>query len=156
MKKILSKKPSNLEGRYVFSISIPTKVFTKLPDSTKKFKINLYCNNNLPTTEDFTIINNLPSRIEKLSISLHSDIIINNLNFPNNLIELELSTCKFNLDYLPEGLKILILNYRIYKSDNLREYETYTLDDFSNLPRSLEKIIINNKEYNGIQDLYKI
>lgn len=100
------------------------------------------------TIEDYVFLNqsildNLPSGLKVFEISHYNKISINNL--PSQLTNLILYCPILNLDYLPESLKILIL----YLHNNYN----YTLDNLCNLPKSLEKIIIEDKEYNSVEDI---
>lgn len=87
---------------------------------------------------DSTIINNLPIKLKKLIIITLTQVEIKNL--PNNLNELCLFGIgnKFNLDYLPESLKIFKMLYG-------EKTTHYYKNDFVNLPRNLKIIIISTK-----------
>lgn len=61
------------------------------------------------------------------------------------MIELYLSSIKFNLDYLANNLKILNIDYD--------EKIIYTKDDLNNLPIGLEKIIRNKITLTSLENL---
>lgn len=77
------------------------------------------------TSTNVITLNNLPLNLTKLEINSKISYAINNLN------QLKFSGIKFNLEYLPEKLKILILQC----DDNI-----YNLEDLANLLISLELI----------------
>lgn len=89
---------------------------------------------------------NFPSNLKKLSIISSQPIDITNL--PNKLIVLDLSLCeekkKFNLNFLPESLKILKLGDKLI----------YKRKDLENLPIGLNEIYIGNLFFNSIQKIY--
>lgn len=85
----------------------------------------------------------LPSNLKKLLIVSQFYIRLDNLPINLNILILK---CKTDLDKLPENLKILDL--RIIPPNN-----NYTLEELVNLPRNLEKISIDNLNYNSIHEL---
>ena len=91
----------------------------------------------------------LPSVLEKIIII--SIVPFDLSNLPNQLLFLDLTlstgVIKFNFDYLPESLKILKLSY----TDN----STYDLNDFQNLPSSLNEIYIGDMFFCSIEDVIK-
>lgn len=91
----------------------------------------------------------LPSVLEKIIII--SIVPFDLTNLPNQLVFLDLllstGLIKFNFDYLPESLKILKLSY----TDNC----IYDLNDFQNLPSSLNEIYIGNMFFCSIEDVMK-
>lgn len=119
--------------------------------------IDLYINR-FDITLDINEIEKIPQNINELvigSYSLNPNYTFDINKFPIGSVELQLLKSKFNLDYLPDGLKILVL-------DNL-EGNKYTLDDFCNLPISLEEITIHetrcisgldDRRFNSIEELF--
>lgn len=97
---------------------------------------------------------NLPTNLIQLKII--SKYSFNLSNLPTQLILLDLSesSCKFNLDYLPDSVQILYLpTLPMFKK--IFKY-IYELKDLINLPSSLNKIYIGknrNIVYNSAKEL---
>lgn len=89
------------------------------------------------TSSNVITLDNLPLNLNKLVIRSHIPIIINNL--PHNLNQLTLSNSKFNLEYLPEKLKILNLE---------------NIEDLANLLVGLEKIRIGVSKFYSVKELF--
>lgn len=96
-------------------------------------------------TSDLLILNNLSNKLEIQTIFSKKNIKINLDDLPINLNTLILYGNEFNLDNLPENLKILeIMTYFNHK---------FPLEHLHNLPNGLEEIKINNNIYNSVEDL---
>ena len=93
---------------------------------------------------------NLPEKLSHLKIT--SSIPFDLSNLPTNLISLDISNsgCKFNLDYLPDSLKILYL-------PSFFLHVTYVdwLKYLTNLPLSLIEIKCGYIVYNSVGELIK-
>ena len=95
-------------------------------------------------------VNNLPKNLLQLKI-IAPNTIYDLSNLPISIIILDISECiKANLDYLPEGLKIL------YLPEHSKNYDyVYNLSDLSNLPISLIEIHIGSMIFSSIGELLK-
>lgn len=118
------------------------KEFEKInyPKNTSHIKI-IIDNLNYPNLSQNPIINlnNLPESL--LELIIISPVSFNLNNLPNKLIKLDLSCsiCKFNLDWLPSSIQILQLS-------GLPKNK-YTIEELSNLPSSIEQIIVGKYCY---------
>lgn len=139
-----------ISGEYINNFNIlhkklffkfPSDDLIKFPDNTLKFILE----NNINCFPQF--MNNLPKKIKSLRI--WSIVSGDFSNLPTELIELDINQYKCNLDYLPEGLKIL----KIYQTDGTICNSHYISDDFGNLPIGLEYICINNKIFKSTKEL---
>lgn len=117
-----------------------------------KFTEQIHIYNSIET-ENAINLGILPQELKKLIIISSDPFDLTNL--PNQLVFLDLSGCtgwkKFNLDYLPESLKILKLAY----TDDLGGQTIYGIKDFQNLPSSLNEIFIGNMFFNSFEELIK-
>lgn len=120
----------------------------RLPNNVLDLGIN-YKFSDTNTGNDFInldILNYIPATLKRLFLSSNgknNTIYINNLP---NIIYIQLKDIKFNFDYLPENIKVLEIIFKNMKP-------SYILDDFENLPNSLEKIIIGEKKYYSVKEL---
>ncbi len=98
---------------------------------------------------------NLPKKLSDLRII--SSIPIDLSNLPTNLFLLDISEsdCKFNLDYLPDSIKVLYLPSFTQIVDNSKYKYPYTLGDLSNLPSSLTRIKTGDLDYSSVNKLIK-
>lgn len=97
---------------------------------------------------------NLPKNIHQLKICSSSTTLFDLSNLPTSLILLDISGCesKLNLDYLPNGLKVLYLPNFLFPKNNY----SYNLSDLLNLPSSLIEINIGRVYcVNSVDDLIK-
>lgn len=134
---------------------VPNSIMENLtfPPNTENIEIIEYC---AFDTEISTIkLFNLPENLLQLKIS-SSNILFDLSNIPSKLFLLDISGCanKLNLDYLPEGLKILYLPDLPYIKQNDFNY-SYNLSDLSNLPNSLIEIIAGYLNFKSTKDLMK-
>lgn len=111
-------------------------------------EINIFCTYNF---DKIINLNMLPSELEKLIII--SSILFDLTNLPNKLKQLDLSGCnrwkKFNLDYLPESLKLL----KLASTDEMSGYSIYEIKDLENLPIGLNEIFIGNMFFKSVEDI---
>jgi hypothetical protein len=98
---------------------------------------------------------NLPDNLSQLKIS-SSGILFDLSNLPTSLFLLNISECipKLNLDYLPNGLKILYLPGLYITIKSYFNY-SYNLSELSNLPSSLIQINLGHVDFKSINDLMK-
>lgn len=120
----------------------------KYPEFTDELQIF-----SLHNSTKILTLNNLPQELKKLLIITSEPFDITNL--PNKLIVLDLSRClcvkRFNLDFLPESLKILKLTY---KDDEHNDgCNVYDKKNFDNLPIGLEEIYINDMFFSSTSEL---
>lgn len=137
----LNPKSNNIN---ILSFDVNCEEFIGFPKNT--YEISYICYICYITFEN--ILNNLPANLIKLYIK-GVDFSSNNINLnnlPSNLMYLRIEGTKINLNlnYLPESLKILDI-------DDI--YNKLTLEDICNLPKSLEEIFINGKNYNSVNEL---
>lgn len=96
---------------------------------------------------------NLPENLTQLKIISVYPLDLSNLPTQILLLDIADSPCKFNLDYLPEGVKIIYLP-QIVNTTQKEFYYFYKLSDLSNLPSSLIEInFSNNIVYKSTNEL---
>jgi len=133
--------PQNVHRIIIMVDSLSSKIFLSNTNCFKLF--------NLPEQlEELKIISSIPFDLSKLPTKIFLLDILN-------------SKCKFNLDYLPDSIKIIYLSellnfFDMTQEDN--EYQ-YKLSDLINLPSSLIEINIGhpckNIVYSSVQKLIK-
>lgn len=100
---------------------------------------------------------NLPECLEQLKIISSIPFDLSNLPTGLFLLDISESKCKFNLDYLPNSLKVLYLPELPLIQSNKYQY-IYKLTNLSNLPSSLIEINIGtnrNIVWTSIEELIK-
>lgn len=100
-------------------------------------------------------LNNLPEKLTKLKIISDGSFDLSNLPSQLTLLDLSETTCAFDLNYLPNSIKILHLP-NLFISNSFSLDFAYELNDFMNLPSSLNEIHFGkNKDFvfNTTKDL---
>lgn len=140
--------------KFTLFVNIDLNFLEKIvyPKSTKE--INIF---KVFDTNKIINLGQLPPELKKLIII--SSVPFDLTNLPNQLEILDLSGCtgwkKFNLDYLPESLKLLKLPY----TDEMGGKTIYEVKDLQNLPITLNEIYIGNMFFNSVEDVlqkYKV
>lgn len=111
----------------------------------------------------FNLLKNLPENLYQLKINTSIPFDISNLPTKLFLLDITNSYYKFDINYLPNSIKILYLpSINLYKIKSQNSEYIYKLDDFMNLPTSINEInfgevcIISNKKIiDKIYDLLK-
>ena len=127
--------PSNVNMMFIMIDTIISKSFLQMFNNIKLY--------------------NLPEQLEELKITSHIPFDLSNLPTKMFLLDISASECKFNLDYLPESIKILYLPDLPVIIQYNYKYQ-YELSDLLNLPSSLIEINIGtnrNLVYTSVKKL---
>jgi len=119
--------------------------------------IDTFCSKSFLLTCNNIKLFNLPEQLVQLQIISLIPFDLSNLPTKIFLLDISKSDCNFNLNYLPDSIKVLYLPELSIIIQNNYQYQ-YKLSDLSNLPSSLIEINIGNNKnivYTSIENLIK-
>jgi hypothetical protein len=116
--------------------------------------VDQFCSKKLLSNISDIKLPNLPEQLTELQIISLIPFDLSNLPTKIFLLDISKSKYKYNLDYLPNSIKILYLPSIQTLIPNENKY-IYKLSDLSNLPTSLTEIYLGGIVFNSMEKLFE-